>query len=446
MKKQRIVRIILFIGAVALCAILSAIALPLLNRKGGFSLAGIPIALIYALGAALLLRGSRPAKDAEPLAPFWLAAVLTALALTIFARLSLLPHPSNDFKEYLSDWLEQIRLLPGLTALTTDIGNYNMPYFYLLFAFGKLLPQSADLYAIKLLSVLFDYVLAYFVMKLVMLKTKMRFIAVASFMAALLVPSVIVNSAMWGQCDGILAAFALGGLYYGLRGRSRLSWTFFAVALSVKLQAVFLLPMLPVLVFSGRIRLRDIWWFPAAFLALLVPAMLAGRGFIDCITIYWRQANTYSQLSMLAPSVFAWLPEGTRSNIPVTAAGVFTAGTIVLAFLLYLFYRRKRLDNGALIDAALLFSLIIPFFLPLMHERYFYIADAMATVYLFQKPRRWYIAGLVCIPSFLCHTAFLFNSVTVPMWLLSCCILAAICLVLRDFLTRLKGEAGTLGL
>ena len=441
MKQHRTWNSILFAGAMLVMAALSGVMLPLINKERGFSLICIAVTLVYALGAVLLLKGSR--SDKERLEPLWMGAVLAVLALTVLSRVSLLPHLTDDFTQYLSGWLIQIRLLPGFEALAADIGNYNMPYFYLLFALGKLLPQSADLYVIKLVSVLFDYVLAYFVMKLVMLKTARRSVAIGSFILALLVPSIIVNSAMWGQCDSIFTAFSLGALYYGLRGKSRLSWAFFAIALSVKLQSIFLLPMLLVLLFTERIRLKDFWVFPVVFIALLVPAMIAGRGFIDCITIYWHQAHSYSELCMLAPSVFAWIPEGTRSNIPVTAAGVFTAGTVTLLLLLYLLRRRKQLDNEAMIEAAFLFTLIIPFFLPLMHERYFYLADAMAAVYLFWRPRRWYLSGLVCVSSFLCHTAYLFNNeVTVPLWLLAFCILGVICLVLKDFIPRVESRKG----
>ncbi len=441
MKNQRIWNRILFIGAMLVCAALSAIMLPLVAGEGGLSLACIPVTVIYAFGVTLLLHGSRRASD-DPIEPLWMAAALVVTAMTLFSRTALLPHKSDDFLEYLSVWLEQIRSMPGFTAIAADIGNYNMPYFYMLFALGKLLPQSADLYVIKLVSVLFDYVLAYYIMKLVMLKTEKRSVAMASFAVALFVPSIILNSAMWGQCDSIFAAFALGGLYYGLRGKSRWCWAFFAIALSIKLQTVFLLPALIVLLFTERVRLRDIWVFPAVFLLTLVPAMAAGRGFVDCVSIYVKQAGTYSQLCMLAPSAYAWFPEGTRSNVPVIAAGVFFAGAIALSFLLYLFRRRSQLDDTAMIEAAFLFALIIPFVLPLMHERYFYLADAMAAVYLFWRPRRWYISGLVCLSSFMCYVAYLFDAVTVPVWLLAFFMLGAICLLLREFVPRVESRRG----
>ena len=418
-------------------AALSGVMLPLINKERGFSLICIAVTLVYALGAVLLLKGSRSGK--ERLEPLWMGAVLAVLALTVLSRVSLLPHVSSDYNSCLSLWLADIRSMPGFTALGANIGDYNTPYFYLLFALGKLLPRSAELYAIKLISILFDYVLAYFVMRLVMQKTVRRSMAIGSFIGALLIPSILMNSAMWGQCDSIFTAFSLGALYYGLRGKSRLSWAFFALALSFKLQTVFLLPMLLVLLFTERVRLKDFWVFPVVFVALLVPAMIAGRGFIDCIAIYLRQTNTYTELSMLAPSIFSWIPPSSLSHIPVAGAGILVAGTITLLLLMYLLRRRKRLDNEAMIEAAFLFALIIPFFLPRMHERYFYAADAMAVVYLFYRPERWYISLLACLSSSLCHASALFGATfVVPLWLLSFFILGAICLLLKDFVPRIE--------
>lgn len=442
MRKETLWKGILFAAAVVVFGLLCAGILLFINEDSGYCAAALLLTPVYALGAALLLYGDR--RQEGKLDLFWFCACLCMLALTLFARIALFPSVSDDFAEYLTPWLTEIRAMPGTTSLAADIGNYNMPYFYLLFAIGKLLSPAWDLYAIKGISILFDCVLAYFVMLLVQRKYPRKLIGAAAFFAALLVPSILVNGAMWGQCDSIFTAFALGGLYYGLEKKSRVSWAFFAIALSFKLQSVFLLPMLLVLLMAKRIRLRDAWAFFATFLALLLPAMLAGKSFLNCVTIYWRQANTYSQLSMLAPSVFAWLPEGTRSNIPVTAAGIFAAGSVTLGLLLYLFRRKERLDDESMIDAAYLFALLIPFLLPLMHERYFYAADAMAVVYLFCRPRRWYIPTLTCVASFLCHTAYLFDATTVPMWLLTFGMLSAVCLLTQQLIVRLEAKPATL--
>ena len=374
----------------------------------------------------------------RPLSLLSYTAVLVLLGLTLFTRVSLLPHVTDDFSDYLNIWMQYMLELPGAESLSAEIANYNMPYLYLLFGIAKLVPYAYFMFSLKVFSVLFDFILANYVMKLVSMLREDRMTQIVSFFAALLVPSVIVNSAMWGQCDSVFSAFALGGLYFGLNKKSRLCWAFFALALSFKLQTVFLMPMLIVFLFRKDIRLRDIWVFAAVFVGLLIPAMLAGRSPVSCISVYWNQANSYSELSMLAPNVFAWLPQGTKSNIPVTAAGIFIAGTVVLGFLLYLYWRKDRLNTRDLIKASLIFTVLIPFFLPLMHDRYFYLADTVAVVYLFLEPKRWYIPALICIASFLCHAAYLFDAVVIPTYVLAFFILAALCLLTSDFIREIE--------
>lgn len=432
MNKQTLPKYLLFGAAILVCLLLTPAVLSFASRQPVPFGTGIPVALIYAAAAALLFTGIGEKK--RPLSILSFTAILVLLGLTLFTRVSLLPHVTDDFSDYLNIWMQYMLELPGAESLAAEIANYNMPYLYLLFGIAKLVPYAYFMFSLKIFSVLFDFILAYYVMKLVGLKTENRMTGIVAFFAALLVPSVIVNSAMWGQCDSVFSAFALGGLYYGLQKKSRLCWAFFALALSFKLQTVFLMPMLIVFLFRKDIRLRDVWVFAAVFVGLLIPAMIAGRSPISCISVYWNQANSYSELSMLAPNVFAWLPQGTKSNIPVTAAGIFIAGTVVLAFLLYLYWRRDRLGTPDLVKASLIFAVMIPFFLPLMHDRYFYLADTVAVVFLFFEPKRWYIPALVCIASFLCHAAYLFDAVVIPTYVLAFFMLAALSLLAVGFI------------
>ena len=170
----------------------------------------------------------------------------------------------------------------------------------------------------------------------------------------------------------------------------------------------------------------------------LSSRLRAGRSPLSCISVYWNQANSYSELSMLAPNVFAWLPQGTKSNIPVTAAGIFIAGTVVLAFLLYLYWRRGRLLTSDMVRASLIFTVMLPFYLPLMHDRYFYLADTVAVVFLISEPKRWYIPAMICMASFLCHAAYLFESVVIPTYVLAFFILAALSLLTVSFIREIE--------
>ena len=183
-------------------------------------------------------------RTIRPTPALVVAAGIVLLALAM--RLVLFPFQSGDYRMFLAQWYDLIDANGGFSALRYQIGNYNVPYLYLI-ALLTYLPVPA-LAGIKAISVLFDLLLVLFVYKLVALRypgTWKPFLAAA---VVSLLPTVVVNSAMWAQCDSIYAAFGLGGLYYAVRSKPWLACVFFGLALSFKLQIVFLFPVLLVLV------------------------------------------------------------------------------------------------------------------------------------------------------------------------------------------------------
>ena len=114
-----------------------------------------------------------------------------------------------------------------------------------------------------------------------------------SLFAVLFLPTVIVNSSMWGQCDSIYAAFGLLALYFALRDKYVLSVALAAVAFSFKLQIIFLLPIYAVFLFTGRIRFRLLVF--RLYTWLFAPAALMGRPILDSVLIYTNQVKTYSK-------------------------------------------------------------------------------------------------------------------------------------------------------
>ena len=51
----------------------------------------------------------------------------------------------------------------------------------------------------------------------------------------------------------------------------------------------------------------------------------------------------------------------------------------------------------------------MPFFMPHMHERYFYLADALCILYVILNPKKVYVAPLVLLPSLMCYMLYLFS-------------------------------------
>ena len=88
------------------------------------------------------------------------------LFLSFWARRSVLSYLSGDMEMYLIPWFYQIFGNDGLSSLGTGVGNYNIPYQTLIAILTYLRGRPENL--IKYLSIIFDYVLAYASMRLVM--------------------------------------------------------------------------------------------------------------------------------------------------------------------------------------------------------------------------------------------------------------------------------------
>lgn len=64
---------------------------------------------------------------------------------------------------------------------------------------------------------------------------------------------------------------------------------------------------------------------------------------------------------------------------------------------------KKQLTSAMLLKVTLVFALAIPFLLPEMHERYFYLADVVSIIYAFYFPRYFYIAVIIQLCSLLSY-------------------------------------------
>ena len=179
--------------------------------------------------------------------------VCTALLMAaLLFRLNFFDHQTYDYRDFLQPWIQFFRDNGGFYALRYSIGNYNVPYLYFLALFSYFDP-SDWLHLIKLLSVAFDVLCAYAVMKLVSLYTSSETKLLVAFFGILFLPTVVLNGSVWGQCDVIYAAFGIYGLYLALSDRPISAMICFAASFAVKLQAVFLLPIIAVLWYKKHI-------------------------------------------------------------------------------------------------------------------------------------------------------------------------------------------------
>lgn len=111
------------------------------------------------LAEPLLKKGRFTLRTAD----FILLLAVTAVAF--LARFGLFSHVSGDYTSFLSNWFDTLKNAGGLAGIGMNIGDYTPPYLYIL-ALLTYLPVEA-LISIKLVSCIFDFLLALYAAKTV---------------------------------------------------------------------------------------------------------------------------------------------------------------------------------------------------------------------------------------------------------------------------------------
>ena len=368
------------------------------------------ILMLAAVGAFALILLYKEGLLKKP-APIAAAVALTALVLVL--RALVFGYETLDYQNFLTRWVDFFRQRGGWRALSEPVGNYNIPYLYFMALFSY--SSVKDLYLIKLLSTVFDVLLAYSAMRLVSRWQKSVWLRLGCFFTVLLWPTVFLNSAVWAQCDSIYVALALLGIDLALDERPVLAMTCMALSFGFKLQAVFILPVCAVLWMQGKFRWYHFLVFPAVYVLLVLPAVIIGRPFMDTVLLYFGQTGSIGTgLNYNSPSVFA-LIRNVADTDAASKAGIVGAFAYMLAVLGVCFIGHRRLNDQAVFAAAVLLAVGIPFLLPHMHDRYFYAADILTLALAFAFPVYSPAALLTEFASLLGYHAYLKMRYLLPM-------------------------------
>jgi len=334
----------------------------------------------------------------------------------LFLRVCCLDYSSLDYQDFLSDWYSFFKTNGGFAAFDAQVGNYNMPYLYFMAAASYL--DVPDLYLIKLFSILFDILLAWGGFRLVRILRKEEagaFAPLAAFVLLLFLPTVVLNGALWGQCDGIYGAFVLHAMASLLEGRNKTSVILLGLAFSFKLQAIFIVPLWGVMWLAKRVRFRELLLFPLTFGAALVPALLLGKPLKDALSVYLGQMGVNVSLTFNAPSVFQFIPWGATANQELLAGlGILAAALLVCILLGLGWWLRKALSHRTVLMMAVVLAVGVPFLLPYMHERYFFLADILTLCLACCLVRTLPIAiltGLSSLGSYLVYLTLRYNKI-----------------------------------
>ena len=337
----------------------------------------------------------------KPPAPLLVALVAAAQAWALW------PLFTPDMTAYLIPWLETIRANGVADAFDRPFSNYMPSYLYLLALVSPLASWLDPMSVVKLLSVAGTVALALAMRRLL----GALGVAQRAHWAALVValPSVAFNALLMGQCDAIYVAACLMAVAMAVERRHVAMFVWCGIAVAFKAQAVLVAPFF--LAIAIQRRVPPVQWLaaPAALLALMTPALLAGWPPADLATIYFRQAGTFSNdIARNAPNIWS-LAGMIAPDFAPRLFGLALAAALGASAWFVAKMQIVRFDNAGLVGMAALAALLTAGLLPRMHERYFLLADMLILAFAIARGTRsaFALAGLVQIGSFAAITGYL---------------------------------------
>ena len=346
-------------------------------------------------------------------------ALVTVVA--VVARYMFVMYPTNDLAGFIiNGWMGQIDEL-GFDKFYLVYSDYP-PIFLFFLAFLCMLPEGElttqysggygyTFYAnrmvyLKTLFLIFTIALAFGVFLLVKELTKSDNKALVGYIATLVLPTIFVNSSVWGNADVIYAVFLIFSFYFALKDSSSLSFVFFGLSFANKLQAIFILPFLIYLVVSRKLKLWPIVFAPLVYFITFIPAFIYGATVSEAFKYFEMQLSGQPGLTYNAGTIWKFL-ELNDSEIVVKNAMWF-AILAIGALLAVLFLRNvdlKKKENVFKVGFMLTMATI--FFLPRMHERYYFIIEVLIVVYALIDKKWIYLVPLMQLSTMICYYPYL---------------------------------------
>ncbi len=345
----------------------------------------------------------------------FIIALIILLITSFLIRWCFIDYHSGDMDHYLVPWMDHIKGNGGFLALKSwpNFSNsrcdYPLAYVNLL-ALMSYFPLSS-IAAVKFISFFFDYALAFGVFLIVKEITHKKSVAYFSLFIMFFMPTDILNSALWGQCEALWACCIIYAIYFILKNKNFLAMFILGLSVATKIHTVFFFPTLVWLFLVKKVKLREMLLIPLAIFITIIPGLIVGVNINDALGIYATQMGQYKNANYGSANMYAFLQYDKLYDFFNAGAALYFGLSILGMVLLFLFYYKKGVPFTAknFIHVAAVYAILSPYVMPHMHERYFFFADVMMILYTIITRRRKFLPITMQLASIFCYANFLFG-------------------------------------
>lgn len=338
---------------------------------------------------------------------------LAIIVMGMVARFCLRDYVSGDAYSCLLPWYDEIKKNGSLKGLNIQVGNYDLLYQFFIAIFTYI-PINA-LYAYKIFSIIFDVLLA--ALGAIWIKELCKgdmWKCLLAFAVIFLSPVVIMNSALWAQCDSIYGFFCILTIYMLYKKRFYRAMIFWGIAFLFKLQSVFIFPFILLLYLkSKQFSIKHFTGSLGVIVLFSIAGMLYGRGLLDTFTIYEGQINLNPQRILWNypgfSSFFVKSDTPSEYNLYVKNMCMMLAICILGIICAWIIYRKIELENFCFLYIAFILTYAGILFVPSMHERYGYIYEILASLIMIYDKKTALLCCLLQMCSIITYSSFLFG-------------------------------------
>ena len=302
------------------------------------------------------------------------------LCMGVIARRAGQSMIAGDMKGYLVPWFDYFAER-GFRGLSEQVGDYNLLYQTIIALMAQICARVpiGCVHLYKLISGVFDFLLALAGASFVAdacEEKRFDFKFDLTFGLIYLLPTVVLNSGYWGQCDSAWTLFCVLTLHALYRERFGWAFAFLGLAFAFKFQAVFFLPFVFAHYFKKRTYSISLFALAVCvFWACGIVAYLYGRELTAPFHIYAAQTNTWPSMWMNYHSPWMLVGEDYKLLSKYAILVALCACGAGLNSVLQDKFRLDTTEDYLVCSSWFVWTCLA--LLPAMHERYTYLLDIL---------------------------------------------------------------------